>query len=674
MTWSLHRRSLARWIAGGLIALIALIQAGRTVAAPGHLSSLGGLAIAALGVLTVFGMLGLLRARLRIEGELVAIAQKPPCGSLVAARRERLAHIAAGGGRPDPAALAEEAAAAERGHAYLGRYLVAVAVLIGLVGTFSGLAEALRALPTIFSGAAGDPQRLAELMSTSVSGLDLTFAAGIIGILTTLSLALVQGDLQVHEELALARLEEETAHELIPALWPRAHAVEERMVRELATLRQEASAMRAIVAETGSTLGAAVAAELGRGMKELLQQQAETARAIDRQTETARQALLATAERQADAAAAGWRALRDALAPVLDDAARRLADSAADLSAAATAQLVATREAISSTANQASASLGVAIAETSAQIAAQLAAVHAEVGAQAEATQSALAEAAARQADAAGEGWRSVRDAIVPALEDARIALDTSVLSAVATLEETAGETARRLGEATAAFAATAGVELSSTRQALTAAAERSALAIGDAGDRAAASLDGASLRCAAAITEASQRSAEVVATASERNAEVVSEAARRSVEAVSAAAERAATAISTASHHGAEAVSAATALNAEVLQLAIERGAGSISSAADRTAELFVKPATQLAESANLLAHTQAALAPQLEALVPELRTLGQEVALLGARPEATDEKPLFADELVRLGEGMARLEGLVQLAQPRGRKGAQG
>ena len=35
-------------------------------------------------------------------------------------------------------------AAEELGRAYLGKYLVAVTVLVGLVGTFSGLMEALR--------------------------------------------------------------------------------------------------------------------------------------------------------------------------------------------------------------------------------------------------------------------------------------------------------------------------------------------------------------------------------------------------------------------------------------------------------------------------------------------------------------------------------------------------
>ncbi len=81
---------------------------------------------------------------------------------------------------------------------------------------------------------------------------------------------------------------------------------------------------------------------------------------------------------------------------------------------------------------------------------------------------------------------------------------------------------------------------------------------------------------------------------------------------------------------------------------------------------------AATLAQSAETLAQSTSALSPQIEALVPELRSLTQEVALLGTRA-VKDEEPLFADELVRLGEGMERLEAMVRLAQGRG-EGAKG
>ena len=81
---------------------------------------------------------------------------------------------------------------------------------------------------------------------------------------------------------------------------------------------------------------------------------------------------------------------------------------------------------------------------------------------------------------------------------------------------------------------------------------------------------------------------------------------------------------------------------------------------------------------SADTLARSAAELAPSLETLAPELRALTQEVALLGTRKEQGDE-PLFADELVRLGDGVERLEALVKLSQGHGalfngKQGAQG
>jgi len=45
-------------------------------------------------------------------------------------------------------------------------------------------------VPAILSGAATDPQRLASLLEAPLGGLDVTFAAGIVGILATLALAL----------------------------------------------------------------------------------------------------------------------------------------------------------------------------------------------------------------------------------------------------------------------------------------------------------------------------------------------------------------------------------------------------------------------------------------------------------------------------------------------------
>ena len=565
MTLSLHRRSLFRWCAGGLIAFVSLVQALRALGSlPGGVWSLGGLAIGALAALTVAGMAGLLGARLRIERELLAMRHEPPGGALVGARRERLQRIAMLGARPDADALAEAAATSERGRAYLGRWLVAVAVLIGLVGTFSGLAEALRGLPAIFDGAAGDPQRLAELMRGATAGLQLTFTAGVVGILSTLALALVQGDLQLHEEQALARLEELTAHELVPALWPATERADERAARELAGLRQDASAVRALVAESGTAIGAAVAAELGRAVGELRAQQAESLRAITEQlaatTTQLSTRLEALHEAHARTAADGWRAVTDALVPSMDEA--RAALDAGVLSAVSTLE-----GAVAEVARGLSTA-----AEAQAHAAAEVtrglsAATEAQAHAAAEVTRG-LSAAGEQQRATAADGWRAVADALVPSLAEARAALDasvagataaldTSVAIAVTSLEQTAATITLRLGEATAAQSAAAEVALAGL---------------------------------------------------------------------------------------------------------------------ADASLGALAGPSAQLADAAASLAQSQQALAPQLEALAPELRALTQEVALLGTRADKEDEPPLFADELVRLGEGMSRLEALVQLSQQGKRPGARG
>src|SRR5207247_2380832 len=59
-------------------------------------------------------------------------------------RRARLERVRANGAALDLDAIATATAADERGRAYLGRYLVAVTVLVGLVRTFAGLMDTVR--------------------------------------------------------------------------------------------------------------------------------------------------------------------------------------------------------------------------------------------------------------------------------------------------------------------------------------------------------------------------------------------------------------------------------------------------------------------------------------------------------------------------------------------------
>ena len=109
-------------------------------------------------------------------------------------------------------------------------------MLVGLVGTFAGLMETLRTVAPLLRD---DKAAGIELLAAPLAGLDVTFGASIVGILVTLALTLIQGDLVLAEELTLARLEERTTHCLVPALWPAKESAAERTVRELSSLRAE---------------------------------------------------------------------------------------------------------------------------------------------------------------------------------------------------------------------------------------------------------------------------------------------------------------------------------------------------------------------------------------------------------------------------------------------------
>jgi hypothetical protein len=227
--------SRLRWGLAGAVALLALIA---TVSAlqtyVAHQLTAGVLAVSALAITLLVGLASLASARRRIGAELEGLRRNPPGGALLAARRRRLQEIKAAGTRPDADALADAAAADEAGRAYIGRYLVATTVLIGLVGTFAGLMETLaKVAPLLGDNGSGG----LAVLAGPLSGLHVTFGASLVAILATLSLALAQGDLALHETQALAALHDRTTHELIPALWPAAEEPAERTVRAVGELR-----------------------------------------------------------------------------------------------------------------------------------------------------------------------------------------------------------------------------------------------------------------------------------------------------------------------------------------------------------------------------------------------------------------------------------------------------
>ena len=243
-----------RWALGALLSLLALAA---SVHAYGvyadHKLWLGALTIGVLALMNLVGFASLARARSRLGHELDGLRASPPTGTLVDARRAVLEAIRARNVFPDLNALRESASAEQTAEAYLGRYFVAVTVLVGLVGTFAGLMETLRTVAPLLQD---DSISAVQLVAAPLAGLDVTFGASIVAILVTLALSLVQGDLVLAEELALARLDDVTVHILIPEICPNRDRPQERMADEVGRLRTElASIIQQMAEQTAIKVG-----------------------------------------------------------------------------------------------------------------------------------------------------------------------------------------------------------------------------------------------------------------------------------------------------------------------------------------------------------------------------------------------------------------------------------
>ncbi|MGZ3406317.1 MAG: hypothetical protein ACXVAN_07720 [Polyangia bacterium] len=249
--------SRLRWACGGVIAALSLIVALRALGAYlDHRLWLGSASVVLLAAIAVAGLVSLGKARLRIERELAGLDAVPPTGDWIARRRARLERVRASGATLDLDAIATATAAEQRGRAYLGRYLVAVTVLVGLVGTFAGLMDTLRGVALLLRD---EHLSTAQALALPLAGLDVTFGASVVGILVTLALALVQGDLVLAEEQALAQLEDLTAHSLVPAIWPAATRSDERVAAEVAALRSDVRGALAAVGQATADRVAALA-------------------------------------------------------------------------------------------------------------------------------------------------------------------------------------------------------------------------------------------------------------------------------------------------------------------------------------------------------------------------------------------------------------------------------
>jgi len=276
--------SRLRWGLAGLLALVGLISAFSALRSYAeHGLALGIAAVLVLAVITVAGMASLGVARKRIDRELNGLDAKTPSGSLYEERKQRLEAIKASGAKPDMHALAEASAAKEASRAYLGRYLVATTVLVGLVGTFAGLMETLGKVAPLLADDGGG--KSLSLLAAPLAGLHVTFGASLVAIVVTLALSLAQGDLVLHEERALATLEDLTHHQLLPLLWPPDRDANERTVRVLEGLHTEiAQAVAGALSQATLALNKSQGERLATLAKELSSGARQTAEAVSSHT------------------------------------------------------------------------------------------------------------------------------------------------------------------------------------------------------------------------------------------------------------------------------------------------------------------------------------------------------------------------------------------------------
>ncbi len=570
-----------RWGLGVALTLLALIAAARALGAyVDHRLWLGSASVVLLGVIAVGGLWSLAEARRRIERELGGLGATPPGGELWRARRQRLEAVRAVGATPDLDALAAATASEERGRAYLGRYLVAVTVLVGLVGTFAGLMETLRGVAPLLRD---DHLSTMQALALPLAGLDVTFGASVVGILVTLALSLVQGDLVLAEEQALARLEEMTAHRLVPELWPAAARADERLVGEVSALRRELGELMATAHEATAQRIEAVAATL--------------------QT---------TTQAATSAVAAAVQATTTSLAALAHQTNAAIAE--ASRAAAATQATSATQAAS-------------ALERTARETATAL-------------------QGTARETAAALQGTARETVAVLQSsLRDATAGLEGTTRETSAALQNTAEQTS-------AVLQATAERASSSLRET----AEQASASLQETAQRASSTLQTTALASTAAL----QETATAATAALVRSGD---EATRRAAEAAEAAA-------ALVTEGGAQSLAAAEALAARAAALVEESHARSVL-ATDERARAFEAQLRAVAETvataAGELRAGATAMSGSLATLTPELNALGREVALLAARAEAGPDLAI-TDELVRLGDGLERLEKLLE--RERGRR----
>jgi hypothetical protein len=690
--------SRLRWILAGVLALVAAVAAVQALLTYiEHHITVGVLAVLALLITLGVGLVSLAQARRRIESELGGLRARPAHGDLVAERLRRLNAIKAAGARPDPETLAETSAAEEAGRAYIGRYLVATTVLIGLVGTFAGLMETLGKVSPLLSDSGNGGL---ALLAAPLAGLHVTFGASLVAILATLALALVQGDLALHEELALAALGDLTTHELIPRMWPASARDDgaERTVQAIGELQKS-------FGELKQTFGDALVRSLEKGAGKLA---AET-RAESERAAKALEATAGAVEKQITR-------LCDTIATNLSEGARRqgaaITDAAAKQSDGLTRQATAFADSLSKSAAlhaEASSKSAAAHAQALEALRAQLTgSLDQAIGQHGETLINTTNAVATRLGDAAAETLTALRaeweSAIARTTTAADAALRTSLGANEALLRQTVETAAAASLEATAAaksasLEATAAAQEASLKVTLAAeqATVRGAAAAEEVLTRGIAAAQEATARAVAASEAASLRGATAGEEAAMRAAAATEEAVRRSItvceETVRALSERLGNSVEPLFATEAdrlEAVRAAlveisgrldaaggrlTEVTGAVAELgrghtsALEETGKSVLAAFDRAvlgggAALDAAAGTLAQAAKDLRAGTEG-FAPTLGQLSADLASLGREVALMAARNPESDSSVVVLAELERLGTGVDRLTSLYEMAQ---------
>ena len=459
----------ARWLTGALIGAAALIVAGEALAT--YLAErlvVGVVAVVVLMGVLAIGFASLARARRYIAGEISALGAEPPAGALYQARRAQLTALRRRGVSPDLDLLADATAAEEAERGYTGRYLVATTVLIGLVGTFGGLMETLGRVAPLLKGdlasGVGGPAGAFALIAGPLAGLHVTFGTSVVAILVTLALALIQGDVTLHQERLLALFQERTRHVLVPELWPADESAAERTVRALLELR-------AFVAESLSTSAATsaekIAGVVGLEVQRLVAQ-------IGAETRAAAAAQVAALERTGALLTDGFSRMTEAAARELRDAATTSRDTMTTAATTAreavataasaardtmTTAATASREAVATAASAAREAVALAATAAGETFAAAAAAAHEEVAtahATLASTTAQTSESIATSTQAAITSLGELRGSLSAQLEGTSQALATAAAElrgAVGTLSPALAELAPQLGALTAEVA-----------------------------------------------------------------------------------------------------------------------------------------------------------------------------------------------------------------------------